>query len=73
MMTFNECVLYCAGSRGLVAQFDRLTGSNLCMRGTPVDLMVDEATGRQREELVRFMAFVFECIWTRLPEEAFSG
>ena len=72
-MTLKDCVVHCAGVPELVAEFDRLTGSNLSLRGTSLDLMIDEATGRQREEMREFTAFVFECIWLPLIAPSLSA
>jgi hypothetical protein len=52
-MTFEECVLDCAANKELVYEFDRLTGHNLSMKGSPIVLMIDEATGKQRGGSVR--------------------
>lgn len=72
-MTFEECVIECAKNRELVENFDRLTGSTLSQVGhrAPLDQMIDEATGRDAESCRRFIAFVWECVWTRLPAECF--
>lgn len=71
-MTFEECVLFCAANRELVHHFDRLTGSNLSLKGTPVDLAIDQSTGRLNHDLGAFVAFVYECVWIRLPPECFE-
>lgn len=65
-MTFKECVMYCAGNKTLVSEFDRLRGTNLSLLGNPIELMVDEATGKLNDELELFCDFVYECIWTRI-------
>jgi hypothetical protein len=60
-------VLYCAKNKALVEQFDRLNKSNLSLKGTSLDLMIDEATGKQRQDILDFIAFVDECIYQRIP------
>lgn len=65
-MTFEECLLHCAGSKELVEQFDRLTGSNLSMKGSPIELMVDRASGRTNAEIDAFVGFVHEFVWLPL-------
>lgn len=67
-MTFHDCVIACAGQAELVAEFDRLTGHNLSLKGSPLDLEIDKATGRLEEGMRDFVGFVYECIWARLPE-----
>ena len=64
--TFKECLMYCAGNKELVAEFDRLSGSNLSFKGAPINIMVDQATGKQKDDLRAFCDFVYECIWSRL-------
>lgn len=44
--TFVDFVIACSSERSLVAQFDRLRGTNLSRRGTGLDLAIDDATGR---------------------------
>lgn len=72
-MTFHECILYCAGNRELVHHFDRLRGTNLSLRGAPIDLAVDKASGRLDDDLGLFVAFVFDAVWCRLPPEIFEA
>ena len=62
-VTFAEFVFLCAENKELVREFDRLTGFNLSMNGTGVDLMIDRATGRTAEGLEAFVAFVHEFVW----------
>jgi hypothetical protein len=62
-LTFEDVLLECGRNKALVAEFDRLTGHNLSMRGTPVERMVDEATGRTAEGVKDFAAFVRQFVW----------
>lgn len=71
-MTFGDVVLHCAAQPELVANYDRLRGTNLSRRGTDMDLLIDDACKRTESEIPGFVAFVWECVWTRLPPEAFS-
>lgn len=68
-MTFAECVLETAKSRELLEQYDRLNGTNLSMRGSAIEIMVDQATGRVETEIPGFVAFVYECVWIPLLEK----
>jgi hypothetical protein len=63
---FLQCLREAAANKELVAQFDRLTGSNLSMRGAPIELEIDRTTGRQREELRRFAEFVRDAVYLPL-------
>ena len=69
-LNFYDCLMECAGNAELVKEFDRLRGCNLSMKGSPISLMVDEATGKQKDDLLKFIAFCWECIWLPLPLEA---
>lgn len=63
---FRQCLGAAAANKELVAQFDRLTGHNLSRTGKPLELMVDDASGRTEEALKDFVAFVRDCIFERL-------
>lgn len=68
-MTFSECVLECTKNKELIAEFDRLNGTNLSLRGSNLDLQIDIACGRMEQEIPKFLTFVKECVWDRLPVE----
>lgn len=65
-MTFAECLQAAAACSGLVAEFDRLQGTNLSFRGSPVELGIDRACRRQEAEAVEFVRFVFRYVWVPL-------
>lgn len=76
-MTFIECLRACAAHSELVENFNRLTGSRLGIDRSPVEALVDQATGyeevlaaQQAAQCAQFVQFVFDAIWTRLPPEA---
>lgn len=64
-MTFEECLKKCAETDELVKEFDRLNNTHLSTlsQRTPLDRMIDEATGRDREAVQKFAGFVTEFIW----------
>ena len=64
-LTFHDVLMECAGTPELVREFNRLTGHSL-MEGSPIERMVDEATGREEQALCDFTAFVFECVYVPL-------
>jgi hypothetical protein len=74
-VSYAECLSVASRTPALVAEFDRLAGTHLSALGrrSPLDAMIDEATGRDREALARWMAFVYECVWCRLPEDVRAG
>lgn len=69
-MTFEKCLMECAANQELIKQFDRLRGTNLQMKGAPVELMVDEASGRLADDVGKFVSFVFECIYLPVMAKA---
>lgn len=68
-VTFLDCLFECAGNAEMVRHFDRLRGTNLSLRGGPINLAVDQATGRLDHDLALFVDFVWDCVWIRLPPE----
>ncbi len=77
-MTFNECVLHCFENPDLLSNFNRLTGCSLGVdRRSVIERMIDEAAGHEpppldEAEALQFISFVRDCIWARLPPEAFA-
>lgn len=74
MQDFIEVVMHCTKNRELVKEYDRLTGSSLgsILSASPINRMVDEGTGRTKQEMGKFAGFVFEMVWLRMPRECFQ-
>jgi hypothetical protein len=79
MLTFNEVLLACCKKPELIKEFDRLSGTNVMGifhdKRPPIIRMIDESTGYQKvldqkahDDMQKFISFVFECVWMRLPE-----
>lgn len=68
-LTFTRCVVEALLDEGLVAQYDRLRGTNIALLGSPLELLIDLETGRFEAELGEFVEFVKDCVWDRLPAE----
>ena len=68
----TEIVFHCAKNRDLVEQFDRLTRGNLSLQGGTIELMIDEVTGRQEDNIEKFINFVDDCIYQRLSPAVFE-
>lgn len=66
-MTFLDYVNTCLGNRELLIEFDRLRGTNLSEIGcaSPINSMIDEATGRNEDSMAKFVEFVYDAIWCR--------
>lgn len=69
-MAFDECVVYCLRQPELVREFDRLNGTNLLLRGAPIELMIDKESGRTMDDFQQFIAFVYDCVWCRITSPA---
>lgn len=65
-LTLETIVDQCLGNKEMVAEFDRLSGTNLSRRGNPLELMIDEATDRNEVELHMFAEFVMDVVIMRL-------
>lgn len=68
MLTFAECLFHAANTPELVREFDRLSGTHLSTIGNRPGLhaLIDEATGRDDEDVRKFVAFVFAAVWLPL-------
>jgi len=62
-LSFEECLLECGANAEFVTHFDRLAGTNLSGRGSPIELAVDRATGKEADDVKRFADFVLHYIW----------
>ena len=65
-MTFYGCLMECARNQELIKEFDRLRGTNLSLRGSPIEIEIDKSTGKLDSDLKLFVDFVWECVWRRL-------
>lgn len=68
-MTFSDCVQACFENRAFCEQFDRLTMSNICQKGTPLEIAIDQAAGRLELDCELFVQVVRDVIWERLQVE----
>ena len=66
-LSFLQCCAAAIDQRELLAQIDRLYGSNLLRRGAPIELAIDDATGRAKHDMETFSKFVWNFIFTRVP------
>ena len=69
-ITFTRCVVEALLDEEMVESFDQLRGTNLALRGSPLERLIDLEAGRFEAELGLFVAFVRDCVWDRLPPEA---
>lgn len=65
-VSFSQCLQEVSKNKDFLKQIDRLTGSNLSRKGAPLDLLIDEATGRTRLDLQTLIHFAYEYVWLTL-------
>jgi hypothetical protein len=66
-LRFIDCLRVAIEDAQLIKEFDRLNGTNLSMRGSGLDLEIDQVSGRVDSDLKQFSEFVWEYIYTRVP------
>ena len=62
-MNYYQALKEALLNRELVSHFDRLNGTNLSMKGEPINLMVDKKSGRLDADFQKFVEFFDEYIW----------
>jgi len=67
---FMACFKSAISTHELVQQFDRLYGCSLSRARSPIEQMIDKATGYQDDQLRKFTEFVHDSIYMRLPDDA---
>lgn len=63
---FIACVRHASANKELVAQFDRLSGTNLQRVGSPIELAIDQATGKLDDDIRKFLQFVKTFVYERI-------
>lgn len=66
-MTFPEVVMECFDNPDLMREYRRLKGGDFGLPKSPVDAMVDDATGFVDEQAKEFVQFVWDVVWCRIP------
>lgn len=63
---FHLCLVEAARTPELVAEYDRLRGTNLGRRGGAIERLIDDATGRTKAEVIGFVEFVRVAVYEPL-------
>lgn len=65
---FEDCIYLCAGEEDFVKQYDRLMGSHFgkLLKTSPLEKMIDEASGFKTEECYKFFTFCYQYVWLPL-------
>lgn len=69
---FLGCLREAAAAPELVRQFDRLYGADLSAKRSPIERMVDQATGKLDDDTAAFVAFVHDSIYLRVPDDVIA-
>ena len=56
----NRYLEQCIANPDLLRQYDRLNGTDLSRRGSPIDLMIDDACGKMDADARGFFDFCME-------------
>ena len=67
-MTFKQVVMFCYDQPDFVREWSRLRGVSFSK--TPIDLMIDKATGYQAKVMRMFIEDVKDLVWDRIGPEA---
>lgn len=59
----------CLENEDLRREFDRLYGTNTSLRGSPLELKIDEASGRLQGDAKKFVAFCVDMLERFQPPE----
>lgn len=65
---FSLCLSEAAKNKELLAEFDRLTGYNISLKGPAIVQEIDRATGHLEKGARAFYDFIFEYLY--LPAQA---
>lgn len=66
---FHFCIAETINTGDFIKEFDRLYGSNLQLKGAPIEREIDKATGKQRADLEAFVTFVYDYVYTPVAAE----
>jgi hypothetical protein len=64
-VSFATCIQQALKTPEYIANYDRLRGSNLSLRGSGLDLAIDQATGRINHDLEGLLEFCWEYLFLR--------
>ncbi len=75
-ITFMDALIEGMLNKEFVSNYDRIMQAHLggCiknMNAANLNHEIDKATGFFKAEVVKFSAFFYETVWSRLPEEIF--
>lgn len=66
-LTFMACLSAVTEAPELIQQIDRLYGTCLLSRSSPIETMIDKATGKRDDDMQTVLRFVWNSIFIRCP------
>lgn len=66
---YRDCLLWAAGDPEVMAAFSRETGTVIAQRTSPLDGMIDAATGYDAHIAKKFLSWFNENIWCEAVPE----
>ncbi|KAB7891349.1 hypothetical protein [Poseidonibacter ostreae] len=63
VVTLEACVMACYQNDDFVREFNRLNNTDIKKNTTPIDKAIDEATGKNKEELELFVEIVDKTVY----------
>ncbi len=69
---FLDWLKLCVTNKEMLAQYDRLRGTNLSCSGAPMDLLIDQSTGRLEAEALPFFEFCHDLFLRIDPASLFA-
>jgi hypothetical protein len=65
-LTFIQCVKESIKSMDFVQAFNKLNNTSLAMPKDPIIQMIDESTGKQKEEIQLLLKFIWNYVFIRV-------
>lgn len=68
-LTLEQVLWDCANNKDFVREYDRIRGTNVGLRQSPMSNEIDRTTGKWQSEVKAFFEFCTDAVWLRLPPE----
>lgn len=67
-LTFEDCLLETANAPEMLREFCRLNGFANPLTNSGINKLIDQATGYDKMVIDKFVDFVWEFVWARIPQ-----
>ena len=71
--TFMQCIAAALACPEFLENLDRMLGTNLMRRGSPIELKIDDASGRTEHDAKLFLLCVYDLIYLRVGRKGGAG